>query len=55
MVLLAAFIVTCLKFHNLWVDKIKVDNTTEERDVEFGDLFDTANIVKYVNNYTLVL
>ena len=52
MVLLAAFIVTCLRFHNLWVDTITihhiVGNSTEERDVEFGDLFDVGNIVKYV-------
>ena len=46
MVLFTAFLVTCLKFNNLWVDKIPyiVNNKTRQRDVNISDIIDTSRL-----------
>ncbi|CAI8058434.1 Autophagy-related protein 9A, partial [Geodia barretti] len=43
----SVFIVTCLRFNRLFLDKITYvkDNTTNERDVMFGDLFDQTRLL----------
>jgi len=47
-VLFTAFIVTCLRFHNLWVDKVTFveNNNTKQRDIIFGDLIDLSKLYK---------
>ena len=44
----SVFIVTCLRFNRLFLDKITYvkDNTTNERDVMFGDLFDQTRLLQ---------
>jgi autophagy-related protein 9 len=43
----SVFIVTCLRFNRLFLDKITYvkDNTTNERDIVFGDLFDQTRLL----------
>ena len=42
MVVFTTFLVTCLRFHVLWVDTVPFEenNQTGQRDVIFSDLFD---------------
>ena len=47
-VFFSVFLVTCLRFHRLFTDKITyvIDNTTNERDVVFSDLFDERRLLQ---------
>ena len=51
MVLFTAFLVTCLKFNNLWVDTIPymVNNKTRQRDVNISDIIDTSRLDQWVD------
>ena len=47
-VIFSVFLVTCLRFNRLFADKITyvTNNTTNERDIVFGDLFDEKRLLQ---------
>ena len=49
MVVFTTFLVTCLRFHILWVDTIAFEknNQTGQRDVIVSDLFDLSGFDRY--------
>lgn len=51
MVLFTTFLVTCLRFHVLWVDTVpfEMNNQTGQRDVIFSDLFDLSRFDRWGN------
>ena len=50
MVLFTTFLVSCLRFHILWVDTIPFEknNQTGQRDVIVSDLFDLSGLDRLV-------
>ena len=50
MVIFTTFLVTCLRFHILWVDTIPFEknNQTGQRDVIVSDLFDLSGFDRFV-------
>ena len=49
MVVFTTFLVTCLRFHVLWVDTVPFEknNQTGQRDVIFSDLFDLSGFDRW--------